>query len=284
MLELSKTLNGYEVRVVDGTRFALPPSTELRTAAIAAAAEFSGDESDAVQILADSEFDFEVVAGKDMTEQLIGVVITTSPEYAVILRDPNHPAVSDVMGALLEACPEIGSERIVARGESPAPPAKPKRFPSPKRADASPEQDQFVCQLTAAFIKQGRKATAFGEAARWGHLPLVNEMLADGNDVDVPTESGCTALMLAASGGHIEIVRTLIAAGADVNATDHSKGMTPMMWNLAALHSEKTYISIVRELLNAGADRTMAAHDGKTALEWARERRGERLVALLAES
>jgi hypothetical protein len=185
-----------EVRVVDGTRFPLPSTTELRTAAIAAAAEFSGDESDAVRILADSEFDFEIVPGKDMIEQLIGVVITTSPEYAVILRDPNHPAVPAVMGALLEACPEIGSKRIVARGESPASPAKPKRIPSPQRADVSPEQDQFVRQLTAAFTKQGRKATAFGEAARWGHLTLVNGMLADGTDVDVPTEAGCTALLI----------------------------------------------------------------------------------------
>jgi ankyrin repeat protein len=183
----------------------------------------------------------------------------------------------------MEACSDIGSERVVARGESAAPILKRKRIPAPKRADASAEMDQFVRQLTAGFIKQGRDATAFGEASRWGHLPLVDEMLAAGIDVDVRTETGCTALMLAASGGHIDIIRRLIGAGADVNATDPSGGMTPTMWNLAALHSEKTYVSIVRELLKAGADPTITANDGKTTLDWVRERGSERLLALLTE-
>lgn len=284
MLELHKTSNGYEVRVVDGTRFSLPSAAGLKASAMAAAVEYGGDESDAVRILADCEFAFEIVPGKDMLEELIGVVITTSPEAAAMLRDRNHPALPEVMGALMEACPEIGSERIVAHGESPAPRRKPKRAPATNRAAAAPEMDRFVRQLTAGFIQQGRAATAFGEAARWGHLPLVDEMLAEGTDVDVRTEAGCTALMLAASGGHLDILRALIAAGADVNAADAANGMTPLMWNLAALHSEETYVSIARELLNAGADRALAASDGKTALDWARQRGSERLVALLSTS
>ena len=85
MLELRKTAKGYEVRVVDGTRFPLPSVAELKANAIAAATEFSGDDLEAVRILADCELDFEIVPGKDMVEELIGVVITTSPESAVIL-------------------------------------------------------------------------------------------------------------------------------------------------------------------------------------------------------
>jgi hypothetical protein len=284
MLKLRKTANGYEVRVVDGTRFPLPSAAELKANAIAAATEFGGDDSEAVRILADCEFNFEIVPGKDIVEELIGVVITTSPESAAILRDPDHPAVPDVMGSLIEACPDIGSSRVVAHGESPSPIPKRKRIPAPKRADTSRQMDLFVRQLTAGFLAQGRDATAFGEAARWGHFPLINEMLAAGADVDVRTETGVTALMLAASSGHIDVLRTLIDAGADMNATDASRGMTPLMWNLAALHSEKTYLSIVRELLTAGADRTITANDGKTALDWARERGSQRLLALLAEA
>lgn len=284
MLELFKKANGYEVRVANGARIPLPTAAELRGAAIAAAEAFAGSDSAAVRILFDSEFDFEIVPGKDAVEQLIGVVITTAPEHAALLREPNQPILADVMGALLEACPEIGSERIVARGEGPPAPRRPKRIPAPKRADLSPDQDQWVRQLIRGFVNQGRQATAFGEAARWGHLALVQEMLSAGMATDVRTESGATALMLAASGGHIDVVRALIASGADVNAVNDTNGMTPLISNLAALHNEKTYLAVVGELVAAGADSSIADHDGNTPLDWARQRDSQRLIALLQES
>lgn len=283
MLELRKTSNGFEVRVKGGTHFPLPSADEVKANAINAAVEFGGEDCDAVHILNDCDFDFEIVPGKDAIEELIGIVITTSRDNAAILQDVNNSVVSDVMSALMEACPDIGSDRIVERGERPKPTRKPKRSPRPQRADASAQLDQFVRQLTAAFINQGRKQTAFGEAARWGHLALIKEMLNDGIDVNARTETGCTALMLAASGGQRDIVQALIAAGADVNVTDRTKGMTAMMWNLAAVHSEDTYAAVLRELLNAGADRAIVANDGKTAHDWAREREFERLLMMLAD-
>ena len=69
-----------------------------------------------------------------------------------------------------------------------------------------------------------------------------------------------------------------------MNARDAFQGMTPLLWDLAALHPEKTYLSIVRELLSAGADRTITSNDGKTALDWASERGSQRLLTLLAET
>ncbi len=76
MLKLNKTAIGYEVRGVGGSHFRLPSAADLKAAAM----KFSEDDSDAVRILDDCDFDFEIVPGKDMIEELIGVVITTSPE------------------------------------------------------------------------------------------------------------------------------------------------------------------------------------------------------------
>ena len=152
----------------------------------------------------------------------------------------------------------------------------------PQRADNSPELDRFVRRYTSDLIKQGRNQTAFGETARWGHLPLLEQFIAEGYEIDGRTEYGYTPLMLAASGGHQDIVRRLIDAGADVNAVDDRNGMTPLMWNLAAVHSGDVYLSISRELLRAGADVTIISKDGKTALDWARERRNAELIDLLS--
>jgi hypothetical protein len=117
MLKLQKTAAGFVVLVEGGDSFPLPAAAVLKENALQAAAEIAGEESEAVQILKDCELDYEIVPGKDAVEELIGVVVTTSPEYAAILQDAENPLLPEVMGALLEACPDLGSERIVARSE-----------------------------------------------------------------------------------------------------------------------------------------------------------------------
>ena len=99
--------------------------------------------------------------------------------------------------------------------------------------------------------------------------------------MDTPADNGGTALMYAASGGQLPAMRLLLDAGADVNARDRDKGMTPLMWNLAAPHTPKVY-HCGRLLLERGADPNVRAADGKGAWWWANDRENkEELLALL---
>lgn len=121
--------------------------------------------------------------------------------------------------------------------------------------------------------------TAFYEAARWGHLGIVQELLAEGIDVDVRSEHGSTALIHASSAGQLPIVRALLAAGANVNTLGNK--CTPLIANLSALHSERTYLAICNELLNAGADSSICDNEGRSALHWAESRQFESLTNLI---
>ncbi len=136
-------------------------------------------------------------------------------------------------------------------------------------------------QVIQMFIDAGRLPAALSEAARWGEIQLVRQLLEQGVPVDIQDESGGTALMNAASGGQVKIVTLLLERGADVNAMDVEKGYTPLIWCVAGLHKAKVYLAVVKALLAAGADATVAGHDGKTALDFARTRGSEELVRLL---
>lgn len=118
MLALHKTATSIVVQVEGSGSFPLPLVDVLKSQAIEFAIAYSGEDSDAVRILRDCELDYEIVPGKDAFEELIGVVITVSVDDAAILNAPRNPVLPEVMGALLEACPDLGSERIVSRGGS----------------------------------------------------------------------------------------------------------------------------------------------------------------------
>jgi hypothetical protein len=140
--------------------------------------------------------------------------------------------------------------------------------------------EQFLRQL----IGSGQTATALGEAARWGHIELVRELLQAGADVNSRDNAGSTPLMLAASGGNVEAMRLLLEAGADVNAQDDRKGMTPLMWLAAAMHPLRVYLQAAQLLLDAGADPAIEANDRTTVLDWANEGRPKKFVELLLEA
>src|SRR4051812_43581590 len=105
-----------------------------------------------------------------------------------------------------------------------------------------PKYRAFVDQLLAGFEGKGQIGAAVGEAARWGHDEYLRNKIEGGVNVDTPTENGGTALMFAASGGQLSTMRLLIELGANVNARDKDKGMTPLMWCLAAMHTPEVYL------------------------------------------
>ena len=73
-----------------------------------------------------------------------------------------------------------------------------------------------------------------------------------------------------------ESVPRLIQAGAPVNGTDRA-GLTALMEAVKNGHTQ-----CVKLLLEAGADRELHTTNGRTALDWAREKEHEEMIQLLA--
>ena len=79
-----------------------------------------------------------------------------------------------------------------------------------------PEEVRRLLELgvsATARLRDGR--TALHEAARGGHMGVIEHLLAAGAVADSPDYSGFTPLMRATAAGHRGAVARLLAAGAD---------------------------------------------------------------------
>ena len=106
------------------------------------------------------------------------------------------------------------------------------------------------------------------QAARTGKADMLEQMLANGSDVDARDAHGQTALMIAARIGHLSAVALLIERGADLNHT--------AKFHLSALMLAvvNNHPAIVETLVKAGADRSIRGtgapgFNGRTALDLA---------------
>lgn len=109
-------------------------------------------------------------------------------------------------------------------------------------------------------------------AAAGGALNALRFLLTSGCRPDVKARDGRTALTMAAQRGQVECVRLLIQHGGDVNARD-AAGWTPLMAGVTGTGPGGEVLRVVQLLIDAGADRRLAAYDRQTALTLARVRR-----------
>jgi ankyrin repeat protein len=106
-------------------------------------------------------------------------------------------------------------------------------------------------------------ARPLSHAARFGHLAMVDLLLARGAPLDARNLAGATALFLAADGNHTQVAQRLIERGADVNIAGRS-GVTPV-----AAAAYKGNDAIVEALLAHGADDRVPDQTGKLPIVYA---------------
>lgn len=119
-------------------------------------------------------------------------------------------------------------------------------------------------------------------AADKGHVSVTRMLIDRGADLDAPAPrdvidangvvmilKGARALHCSILLGQLGTARVLIQAGADVNACD-SRGHTPLMSTFLGRDVPRAFtVQMARELLQAGADASLASIDAGVALHFA---------------
>jgi len=145
---------------------------------------------------------------------------------------------------------------------------------------------------------------ALASAALTGDMSAVRSLLDKGADVNAKWREGGTALMAAAVIGHADVMRVLLERGADVNSRNN-EGHTALMLaienvsdadairRLVALNpranpdslggAPQPTVTIVRVLLDGGADVNAATNEGDTALMYAVSMGDPEIVRALIE-
>jgi ankyrin repeat protein/predicted Ser/Thr protein kinase len=148
-------------------------------------------------------------------------------------------------------------------------------------------------QTADLLIRQGAdlsKGAPLAWAAALGYEAAVGALMAAGADIELPLDHGITPLMLASALGYTDTVRRLLEAGANIDARD--SGITADAYYLTTtfgravqdrrmgdldfrwpgkqltslmLAAEGGHLEIVRLLLDAGADPSLADSEGRFA-------------------
>lgn len=114
-------------------------------------------------------------------------------------------------------------------------------------------------------------------AADAGQVDAVRLLIQKGAQIDLRAHDNQTALGAAVARERADIVKVLLDAGADPNRSALDKEM-PLI-----VAARKGLETIVRLLVKAGADRYETDRTGRTAMDWAKERRMSGIVAALSE-
>lgn len=113
----------------------------------------------------------------------------------------------------------------------------------------------------------GRGQTALWWAANHGYLPLAEELIRRGVNINAPDHFDGTPLSTAASGGQLEMVRYLVEHGADIHAR-LSTNYNGIPDGRKAFHLAVTngHLPVVEYLLQAGNDPNEPGGSGFTPL------------------
>lgn len=116
-----------------------------------------------------------------------------------------------------------------------------------------------------------------------GRLEILKMTVLAGADLGSVNRYGGTALIPAAHHGHVETVRYLLSTKIDIDYIN-KLGWTALMEAVILGDGGPVHQRIVALLLKAGADQTIADHDGVTPLQHARTGGQTEIVKLLSVS
>ncbi len=102
-----------------------------------------------------------------------------------------------------------------------------------------------------------------------GSVPMLEALLPADPDLTIRNRFGGISVIPASERGHVDYVRRVVQTDIDVNHVN-DLGWTALLEAVILGDGSAPYQEIVRILLDAGADRTIADGDGVTALELAR--------------
>ena len=113
-------------------------------------------------------------------------------------------------------------------------------------------------------------------AAAKGDCSSIAEVINTGIDLETAGSDGRTALWVAASCGHADAVQMLVDAGANLNAVCASTSFTALHAAVQAGHTR-----VVSVLAKGGADSSLESTNGKTALDIAKRKHLQDMIAVL---
>ena len=113
-----------------------------------------------------------------------------------------------------------------------------------------------------------------------GSVEMLEALLPAHPDLTIVNRFGGVSVIPASERGHVDYVRRVVTTGIDVNHVNRL-GWTALLEAVILGDGGEAHQEIVRILLAAGADPSIADKDGVTALEHARARGQDEIVALL---
>ena len=118
-----------------------------------------------------------------------------------------------------------------------------------------------------------------GEAALDGYVDMVKLLLRHGINVDQAASNGATPLILAAKYGHLDVMDTLLANGAKIDMQEKDFGSTPL---ICAISWNQT--DAANFLINHGANPNIFMNSGETALIRAAQHGDSKIVNALIKA
>jgi ankyrin repeat protein len=134
-----------------------------------------------------------------------------------------------------------------------------------------------VCLVGVVSSASAGDVETLYAAAGDGDATQVSALLESGVDVNGRTQTGSYALNNAAVENHIEVIRILLDRGANPNV-QNIQGDTPL---ICATKYAGGKPATVKMLVAAGSDLALKDDDGKTALDYAKEKDQQEAIALL---
>ncbi|WP_281860185.1 ankyrin repeat domain-containing protein [Salana multivorans] len=113
-----------------------------------------------------------------------------------------------------------------------------------------------------------------------GSVEMLETLLPADPDMSIRNRFGGIAVIPASERGHVDYVRRVVATGIDVDHVN-DLGWTALLEAVILGDGGPDHQEIVRILLDAGADPSIADRDGVTALQHARERGYAEIAGLL---